>query len=145
MQPLPSDAPRSTPPHVVVVEDDEGVRDVLEMLFSDDGFEVVTCAGIEKARATLQARRPHLLVSDMRLGNAPRGGLELVRAAREHSGPSQPVPQVIVLTGMQLSAIAREVHALEAAGAHVMSKPFDIEALLALARTLTAWPGKPSA
>lgn len=129
-----------TPPCVVIVEDDEGVRDVLEMLFSDDGFEVIACAGIEKARAALQARLPHLLVSDMRLGNAPRGGLELVRAARELW---QPPPEAIVLTGMQFSAIPREVRALEAAGAHLMSKPFDIETLLGLARSLTAWPGKP--
>lgn len=138
----PPAARRSTPhapPCVVIVEDDEGVRDVLEMLFSDDGFEVIACAGIEKARATLQARRPHLLVSDMRLANAPRGGLELVRAARELL---QPPPEAIVLTGMQFSAIPREVHALEAAGAHLLSKPFDIDTLLSLARSLTAWPGK---
>ena len=128
------------PPCVVLVEDDEGVRDVLEMLFSDDGFEVISCGGIEKARAVLQARLPNLLVSDMRLGNSSRGGLELVRAARELC---QPPPETIVLTGMQFSAIPREVHALEAAGAHLMSKPFDIEALLGLARSLTAWPGKP--
>jgi two-component system response regulator (stage 0 sporulation protein F) len=137
------DAPRPTPhspPCVLIVEDDEGVRDVLEMLFADDGFEVVACAGIEKARDTLRACQPQLLVSDMRLGNAPRGGLELVRAARAQV---QPPPPAIVLTGMQLSAIPREVRALEAAGAQLVSKPFDIEALLRVARSLTAWPGKP--
>lgn len=141
MPPPPND-PHSTPhapPRVVIVEDDEGVRDVLEMLFSDDGFEVISCAGIEKARAALKARVPHLLVSDMRLGNAPRGGLDLVRAAR---ALSQPPPEVIVLTGMQFSAIPREVRALEAVGAHLVSKPFDIDTLLSLARSLTAWPGK---
>lgn len=132
---------RPSPPCVVIVEDDEGVRDVLEMLFSGDDFEVIACAGVERARSILQERVPRLLVSDMRLGNAPRGGLELVRAARELPR----APEAIVLTGMQLSAIPHEVEALEAIGAHLMSKPFDIDALLALAHALTAWPGKPSA
>lgn len=140
MQQTPPDAPRSAPPRVVIVEDDEGVRDVLEMIFTDDGYDVVACAGIEKARAALQARAPQLLISDLRLGNAPRGGLDLVRGARQQS---QPPPEAIVLTGMQFASIPREIGALEAVGAHLMSKPFDIEALLDLARSLTDWPGRP--
>ncbi len=140
MQQMPPNAPRSMPPCVLIVEDDEGVRDVLEMIFADDGFEVIACSGIEKARAALQSRAPRLLVSDLRLGNTPRGGLELVHIAREQS--RQP-PAAIVLTGMQLSSIPCEVRALVAVGAHLMSKPFDIEALLGLARSLTDWPGMP--
>lgn len=140
MQQTPPNAPRIVPPRVVIVEDDEGVREVLEMIFADDGFEVIACAGIEKACATLRTRAPQLLISDLRLGNAPYGGLELVRAARQQSQPS---PQAIVLTGMQFSSIPRVLRALTEVGAHLMSKPFDIEALLGLARSLTQWPGAP--
>ncbi len=140
MQQTPPDALRSTPPRVVIVEDDEGVRDVLEMIFADDGYEVIACAGIEKACAALRTRAPQLLISDLRLGNMPLGGLELVRTARQQ--PRQP-PEAIVLTGMQFSSIPSEVRALKAVGAHLMSKPFDIEALLNLARALTDWPGMP--
>lgn len=138
MQQTPPEAPRLMPPRVVIVEDDEGVRDVLAILFADDGYEVIACAGIEKASAALQSRAPQLLISDLRLGSTPRGGLDLVRIAREQS---QRPPEAIVLTGMQFSAIPREIRALEAAGAHVMSKPFDIDVLLHLARSLTDWPG----
>lgn len=140
MQQSPPEAPRPLPPRVVIVEDDEGVRDVLAMLFADDGYEVIACAGVEKARAALQSQPPRLLISDLRLGNAPRGGLELVRGVRERC---QQPPEAIVLTGMQFSAIPSEIRALEAVGAHLMSKPFDIEALLDLARSLTDWPGTP--
>lgn len=140
MQQTPPNAPRTMPPRVVIVEDDEGVRDVLEMIFADDGFEVITCAGIEKACAALRSRPAQLVISDLRLGTAPRGGLEVVRIARERS---QPPPAAIVLTGMQFASIPREVRALQEVGAHLMSKPFDIEALLDLARSLTNWPGTP--
>jgi DNA-binding NtrC family response regulator len=141
MQQLSPDSPRVTPPQVVIVEDDEGIRDVLEMLFRDEGYDVVVYPSLETASAALRSRPPHLLVSDLRLGNAPQGGLELVRAAREMS-PCP--PQMIVLTGMQFSSIPREIAAIKAVGAHVMSKPFDVEALLALAQSLTDWHGTAS-
>ena len=140
MQQMPPEAPRSMPPRVVIVEDDEGVRDVLEMIFADDGYDVIACSGIEKARAAIRARPPQLLISDLRLGNTPRGGMELVRIARQQA---QRPPQMIILTGMHFASIPREIRALQAVGAHLMSKPFDIEVLLDLARSLTAWPGAP--
>jgi len=128
-----------TPPHVVIVEDDEGIRDVLEMLFSEDGFLVTICASLDSAHAAMREEPMHLLISDMRLGNSVRGGLELVRAVRQRHPPAV---EAILLTGVQPSTIAAEIQTLDALGGHLMGKPFDIDALLELARALTGWPGK---
>lgn len=132
---------RHAPPRVVIAEDDEGIRDVLEMLFTEAGFQVTICASLDRARDALQTQPTHLLISDLRLGSSAHAGLDLVRDARRRV-PS--APQAILLTGMLPSMIPAEVKVLEALGGHLMGKPFDIDSLLDLAHELTGWPEEPS-
>jgi two-component system, NtrC family, response regulator PilR len=132
---------RLLPPHVVIAEDDDGIRDVLEMLFTEAGFRVTICANLDRARAAIQRQQPQLLISDLRLGSSTHGGLDLVRDARLQVPQA---PEAILLTGMLPATISAEIKALEALGGHLMSKPFDIDSLLDLAHELTGWPDKSS-
>ena len=77
------------PLDVVLIEDEDEVRDVLRVLFDlDDRFRVVAEAadGLQGI-AAVTAHRPDVVVLDMQLPGAT--GAEVVRAARESSPGSR--------------------------------------------------------
>ncbi len=78
---------------VLVVDDEESLRDVLEVLISTKGHEVETAASVEEAKAHLQRSFFDLVVTDLRL--EPGGdGMHVVEAARA----LEVAPEVIVMT-----------------------------------------------
>lgn len=132
-------SPRTTfSPHIVIVDDDPDILDVLEMLFTEDGFRTTCCSSSEDALARLDAEPVQLLITDLRLisGN----GLELVRKARARQTMT---PALMVLTAVRPAHASVELEEVERLGARVIGKPFDIDDLLGVARELTGWPGRP--
>lgn len=134
----PSAHTSSLPPHVVLVEDDENTRYVLESALAEDGFRVTACPTAESARATFRTQPAQLLVSDLRLRGSDRGGVDLIRELRKQA---KEAPEAILLTGMSLPSLVHEKSELDAMGAHLVLKPFELNDFLALARELTGWPG----
>lgn len=139
----PHDAPNrgaagpSSTPHVLIVDDDADIRAVLEMIFTEDGYTASTCDACDAALHVLQTHAISLLVTDLRLpGGGGTGLIHHIAAAPE------PRPNIIVLTAMRsLDAIA-ELTLLRDLGGRVVTKPFDMETLLAIAHELTGWPGR---
>lgn len=128
--------PRDTP-HVLIVDDDADIRAVLEMIFTEDGYAATACDTGDAALDVLQTRTISLLVTDLRLPGG--GGTKLIRYI---AAAPEPHPGIIVLTAMRsLDAIA-ELATLQALGGRVVTKPFDMEPLLAIAHELTGWPGR---
>lgn len=79
-------SPRST---VVLVEDDEEIRDLIQLLFDLDGhFEVVGTSGNGRAGIdTVRLLRPSAVVLDLLLPNV--SGVEAIGAMRRHSPESR--------------------------------------------------------
>jgi two-component system response regulator PilR (NtrC family) len=78
---------------VLVVDDEQSLRDVLEILIASKGHQVATARSVDEARARLAAEEYDLVVTDLRL--EPRGdGLDVVAAARASRDPAE----VIVMT-----------------------------------------------
>jgi DNA-binding response OmpR family regulator len=86
-------------PAILVVEDDETVRDAIEEILIDSGFDVRTAASAREALALIDERPFDMLVADIAL---PGGldGLQMARNARSRhpqlrclfiSGHSEPV------------------------------------------------------
>ena len=128
---LPPAVPR--PLRVLVVDDDEGVREVLRDMLSALGHGVTTCASGDEA---LRAYRPglyDLVLTD--LGMPGVTGWTLAQAVRD----ADPGVTIVFVTGW-----GDEVHpeALERARVdHVVTKPFTLEdVVLAIERTLAS-PG----
>jgi CheY-like chemotaxis protein len=78
---------------LLVVDDDEAIREIMSAMLTEQGYEIVTAEDGRQALELLPQFRPHLLVTDLRM---PRmAGDELVRIVRE-SFPQLPV---IVVSG----------------------------------------------
>jgi two-component system response regulator PilR (NtrC family) len=106
---------------ILVVDDEESMRQYLEVLLSRSGYEVLTAPGIAQARDLLGTGQVDLVVSDMRLGKD--SGLEVLKQARSRESP----PEVILITAYGTPASA--VEAMRQGAYDYICKPFDNEEL----------------
>jgi CheY-like chemotaxis protein len=113
-------------PVVLVVEDDESIRQVLELALRDEGYRVVTAADGALALAALAELQPQLILLDARM--PVMDGAAFARAYRATPGPHAPI---LLLT----AARETEIELVEPFVDAILAKPFDIEALLRLIAT----------
>ena len=113
---------------ILVVDDDQGVRDSLRRSLVFNGYEVDLAENGEQALRCVAARNPDALVLDVMM---PRlDGIATCRALRA-TGNDVPV---LVLTARD--AVADRVAGLDAGADDYLSKPFALEELLARLRAL---------
>lgn len=109
--------------HVLVVDDDASIREVLAEILEQEGIPVRTCAsGIEALAAIQAGLRPRLILLDLRMPELD--GVEFCRRL-DRLAEVPPIP-VIVLSGDQDAC--REAN--ELAVASCLTKPVDLDVLL---------------
>ena len=104
-------------PKILVVDDDDGVRDILLQLLKREGFQNVAAPDGEKGRTAVEREKPDVALLDIRMPGMD--GIELLRWIKGRE-PDLPV--------VMLTAYAEVRQAVEAMrlGAHdYLSKPFD--------------------
>jgi len=112
---------------VLIVEDEQSIRDVLVELFDVEGSVVESAATLDAARAVLARRAFDLILTDIRLGGRRDGGLQVMAAA----GVLSPEACVIALTAYPDDD---NRHASVRLGAtHFLEKPVSLETIAALA------------
>lgn len=115
--------------HILVVDDDQAVRDSLARSLHYAGWEVTTANDGVEALARLSSLRPDAVIMDVMM---PRlDGLETTRSLRA-SGNDVPI---LVLTARD--AVGDRVDGLDAGADDYMAKPFSFEELQARLRALT--------
>ena len=115
------------PPRVLIVEDEQSIRDVLVELFDVDGTRVESAATLAEAKEVLACGSFDLIVTDIRLGGNRDGGLQVMAAA----GVLSPDATVIALTAYPDES---NRHASIRLGAtHFLEKPVALETLAELA------------
>lgn len=107
-----SSAPSTT---ILVVDDAESVRRILELRLSKAGYRVLLAADGDEALERLAASRPDLVVLDVMLPK--RDGFQVCQAIRDHSD----VP-IIFLSGR--SGVLERVMGLELGADDYLVKPF---------------------
>lgn len=117
-----SDA-REGAPTMLVVDDDEKLRERLARAFRERGFEVSTAASGAEALARVREETPEYAVIDLRMPGP--SGLEVMKAIRA----LDPATQVLILTGYGSIATAVEATRLGAKG--YLPKPADADEILA--------------
>lgn len=102
---------------ILIVEDDELLRDAFKILLEDAGYQVLEAGTAESALQVASDRIPALVMLDMGLPDRP--GIEVVRAMRRN--PALRDTPVIALTGRV--GQAEKQACLEAGCDRYMSKP----------------------
>jgi DNA-binding NtrC family response regulator len=109
---------------VLVVDDEVAARTTLADMLRDGGYEVEMAADAFKALGKYETFAPRVVVTDLQMPGMD--GLELVRRIRAGSDPAA----VIVMTAF--GAVQSAVDAMHAGAADYLTKPFDLETLVAL-------------
>ena len=114
-------------PVVLIVEDDQGIQDVLRILAEANGMRVVAANTCDVAIREAESHRPDLAIVD--LGLPDRDGIHLIRKIRA----SSQLP-IIVLSARTLDSQRRA--ALDAGADDFVAKPFSAPELLARMQAL---------
>jgi two-component system, OmpR family, phosphate regulon response regulator OmpR len=120
-----------TEPHLLVVDDDARLRDLLRRYLSDSGFRVTGAADALEARAHLASFAFDLIVLDVMMPG--ESGLDLTRALRVDSKSSGPVP-VLLLTAM--AEPEDRINGLEQGADDFLAKPFEPRELVLRIRNI---------
>ena len=119
----------STPQRVLVVEDDDGLRQLLVEELEDRELSVRAVPSAEEAVPLLEGWEPDLVLSDLRLPGAD--GMALLRRVKS----MQAAPAFLVITAF--GSIQQAVAALKEGADEFLTKPLDLDHLgLAVSRAL---------
>jgi two-component system KDP operon response regulator KdpE len=112
---------------VLIVEDDQGIQDVLRFLAEANGMRVVAASTCDRAMREAASQRPDLAIVD--LGLPDRDGIQLIQNIRTWSH----LP-IIVLSARTLES--QRMAAFEAGADDYVTKPFSAPELLARMQAL---------
>jgi CheY-like chemotaxis protein len=110
---------------VLLVDDDEGIRDALSETLSEEGFSVVTAANGREAIHWLQAQRPQSCVVLLDLMMPVMDGAEFLRAKQADAALCK-LPVVIVTAAGTAFRVDRTPDVKE-----TISKPIELPDLMA--------------
>ena len=104
--------------YVLVVDDEQSLRQLLGLFFKKEGFEVDTAGSLAEAEKAIEANAYDLVLTDLRMAEQD-DGLKVLRAALQKN----PWTQVIVLTAYGTVETAKE--AMKYGAYDYLAKPFD--------------------
>jgi len=126
---MPSAPRNAKAPRILIVDDDAGQRSLLNSFLTGQGFETSPVSSGEQALAVLRTEEFTMMISDVRMPGL--SGLETLRRARkEHST----LPVLLVTA---YADIREAVGAMRDGAVNYLSKPIDLDELLASVRQAT--------
>lgn len=112
---------------ILIVEDDEGISDFVNLELEHEGFKAFVAADGRKALELFESEKPDLVLLDVMLPEL--SGLEVLRRIRKTSR----VPVIMVTARGETYD---KVNGLDAGADDYLPKPFEIEELLARMRAV---------
>ncbi|CAB3631852.1 sigma-54 dependent transcriptional regulator [Achromobacter sp. SIMBA_011] len=125
-------------PHLLIVDDDDAIRETLAELGRDNGFTVALAASVKDALIQLERQSPDLVLTDVRL---PGGsGMDIFKSVATASA------EVVVMTGH--GTVDNAVQALRLGATDYLVKPICMERLNGILARIMAnaggeLPGRP--
>lgn len=129
--PVTGKVPKS---RLLVVDDDEGMRENLAELFDSLGYAVQTAANTPEALAILEATEVDLLLTDYKMPGPT--GVELIEAARKR----QPGLRAILMTAFGDSSM--EIESVRRGAIGYVNKPFEADEIVAFVEKILALRGE---
>jgi two-component system response regulator MprA len=105
---------------ILIVEDDDSIREFIEMGLEDEGYDSAAAADGAAALALLGAYQPHIILLDLHMPHMD--GQAFVEAYRQLPPPHA---KIIVLTASRDATTAAQTIAADS----VLAKPFDLDDL----------------
>lgn len=109
--------------HLLVIDDDTRIRNLLKQYLSENGFRVTVAGTADEARRKLQGLDFDLLIMDVMMPG--ESGVEMTRSLREDKKKQIPI---LMLTA--LSETDSRIVGLEAGADDYLAKPFDPRELI---------------
>jgi len=106
---------------ILVVDDEQSMREFLEILLQKQGHEVFTAAEVQGALARAAASPLDLVLTDLRLGR--ESGLDILRGVKA----SAPATEVVVITAFATTENA--IQAMKLGAYDYVTKPFKVDEL----------------
>ncbi|MEZ6036263.1 MAG: sigma-54 dependent transcriptional regulator [Planctomycetota bacterium] len=113
-------------PRVLIVDDEEGVREGLRTLLQHEGLHVETAGTAEDGLRRVETRSFDIVLLDLNLPGAD--GLSSITRFRQ----GNPAPDVLILTGY--GTVAKTVESMRKGASDVIEKPFSSDRILAVVR-----------
>ncbi len=113
---------------ILVVDDDEGIRENLAELLALDGYRIFTAASAEEALTRLESEDVDLILTDFQMPGA--SGVELIEAARR----SHPALPAIVITAHPF--VYEQIDETQKRGVRLLLKPFGADEVLNLVASI---------
>jgi two-component system phosphate regulon response regulator OmpR len=113
--------PDDNAPHILVVDDDSRIRDLLARYLNDHGFRVTTAVDAASARAAMRGLSFDLLILDVMMPQ--ESGIDFARALRAET-------QVPILMLTARAEPEQRIEGLETGVDDYLAKPFDPRELL---------------
>ena len=120
--PLPDDAP-----HVLIVDDDARIRDLLSRFLGDNGFRVTPASDAASARAAMRGLTFDLVVLDVMMPG--ESGLSLARDLKQHSD----IPICMLTANAEPE---QRIEGLESGVDDYLTKPFEPRELVLRLRNI---------
>ena len=117
--------------HLLVIDDDSRIRNLLQKFLSNNGYRVTTAQNAAEARNTLAGLSFDLLILDVMMPG--ENGMELASDLRQTSGPNGQVP-ILMLTAR--AETESRIQGLEIGVDDYLAKPFEPRELLLRIRNI---------
>ena len=111
---------------ILVVDDDESIRQIVRLCLTDEGFEVCEAPNGQAALDALPEFQPDLILLDLRM--PVMDGWEFARRYEKGRGPHVPIVAFV-------AALNAEQECAMLTAASILTKPFDLDDLLAAVRS----------
>ena len=113
---IPTPIPADDAPHLLIVDDDRRIRDLLSRFLASEGYRVTTADNSAEARAKLSGLHFDLLILDVMMPG--ESGFELAKSLRQSSS----VP-ILILTARHETEM--RIEGLEIGADDYVAKPFE--------------------
>ena len=109
---------------ILVVDDEEDIRDLISGILADEGYETRVAGDSETALTAVRQRRPQLVVLDIWLQGSRQDGIQVLDALKREA----PALPVVMISG--LGTIETAVASIKKGAYDFIEKPFKADRLI---------------
>jgi len=117
---------RSSQPSILVVDDETGILQTLQILLKNEGFDVTTAQGGKAGLEALKAHAPDIVLTDVRMPQVT--GIDILAAVRQQD----PETPVILMTAQ--ASLQTAIQAVNEGAFYYIQKPFSNDDMVAICR-----------